>query len=53
MGANWRARSPGYVDHDHVTGKIRGLLCNNCNLMLGNAKDDPARLRAALAYLNT
>lgn len=40
-----------HVDHDHVTGKIRALLCHHCNLLLGNAKDSVGRLRQAIAYL--
>lgn len=39
------------VDHDHVTGKIRGLLCQPCNLALGFADDDPNRLLALAAYV--
>lgn len=39
------------VDHDHKTGRVRGLLCKNCNLMIGNAQDDPATLRKGAAYL--
>lgn len=39
------------VDHDHLTGKIRGLICNNCNLAMGNADDSPERLRALADYL--
>lgn len=39
------------IDHNHSTGKIRGLLCNNCNVMLGRAKDDIKILATAIQYL--
>lgn len=39
------------VDHCHSSGKVRGLLCMNCNLVIGHAKDDPERLRALAVYL--
>ncbi len=39
------------VDHDHVTEIIRGLLCRDCNLLLGKARDSIALLRTAIAYL--
>jgi hypothetical protein len=39
------------VDHDHITGKIRGIICNDCNLAIGNAHSSPERLRAMADYL--
>lgn len=38
-------------DHCHATGVLRGLLCLDCNRMLGAAKDDPELLRAAANYI--
>jgi hypothetical protein len=39
------------IDHCHVTGRVRGLLCRSCNSALGLYADDPRLLRAALVYL--
>lgn len=39
------------IDHDHVTGKIRGLLCVHCNQAIGKLRDSPDLLRAAAAYI--
>jgi DNA-directed RNA polymerase subunit RPC12/RpoP len=39
------------VDHSHITQKVRGLLCNHCNIGLGNFKDSSELLTKAIDYL--
>ena|ERR1017187_10046647 len=41
-----------HIDHDHKTGKIRGLLCSKCNTLLGAARDNIKFLEEAIKYLN-
>ena len=41
------------VDHDHQTGKIRGLLCDNCNKGIGFLKENIETLKNAIRYLET
>lgn len=39
------------IDHDHTTMLFRGLLCNNCNTMIGLSKDNTETLKAAIRYI--
>ena len=39
------------IDHCHTTGKVRGLLCFDCNTGIGKLKDDPSLLLSAYEYL--
>ena len=41
------------VDHDHVTGQVRGLLCMQCNQTLGKVGDSVERLKAMIFYLES
>ena len=51
-GSQTRSNSQYFdVDHCHASGKIRGLLCNLCNVGLGAMRDNPDLLRKAALYL--
>ena len=40
-----------HVDHNHLTGEVRGILCQRCNTTLGNMHDDVGLLQKAIEYL--
>lgn len=42
-----------YIDHNHETGFVRGILHPKCNTLLGMANDDVTRLKQAINYLET
>lgn len=60
----WKCANPGcnasvsmggpetHIDHDHVTGKVRGILCRLCNCALGMVRDDRDVLRGLVVYLD-
>ena len=45
-------KNQAVIDHDHKTGKLRGLLCHQCNVGIGNFKDDIYRMLNAILYLS-
>lgn len=50
-GRNRTKRALLATDHNHETGKVRGLLCYNCNFALGWIKDNPGRIQQIIDYL--
>lgn len=52
LGCRTGLTNSAHVDHDRATGRVRGLLCSQCNTTLGMAKEDPATLRRLTAYLD-
>jgi hypothetical protein len=46
-----RKRAATQVDHDHETGRVRGVLCLYCNAALGAFHDDPNLIAKAIAYI--
>lgn len=50
-GCEFSGNIKGFVDHDHITNKVRGLLCSTCNSLLGMAKDNVEILKKTIKYL--
>ena len=50
-GCEFTETSSGFVDHNHITKRVRGLLCAKCNSMIGFANDNIEILKKAISYL--
>lgn len=50
-GNNFKSNRLTYIDHNHVNGKVRGLLCAKCNALLGTCNDNIDVLSNAISYL--
>jgi hypothetical protein len=50
-GKNFKNNRYTYIDHDHKTEKVRGLLCPKCNNLLGACNDNIQILKSAIQYL--
>jgi hypothetical protein len=48
---DFKSKRTTYIDHDHATGKVRGLLCPKCNILLGASMDNIKILQSAISYL--
>lgn len=51
-GNQFKSGQNKHIDHCHVTGKVRGVLCTNCNTGIGNLRDSAELLKKAIQYLN-
>ena len=47
-----KSKQGWHVDHDHASGKVRAILCHNCNCGIGHAKESPEILRKMIEYLS-
>ena len=50
-GYFFKSEKHTHIDHCHITGKIRGILCSHCNVALGLLKDSTEILESAIKYL--
>lgn len=47
------AKAQPNVDHNHITGEVRGLLCSSCNQGIGQFRENTTTLRKAIGYINS